>query len=214
MNDPAEYSAADALAAVEEARTALLRKVEGGSWRYDLIYSALVAGVVMGQGLPLPFNLLADAAIIVALLVLVRWWRARTGVMISGVMPKGALWAAVGIGLGGCMAAIAAAVAARQGQPSAVLLLGPAAGLLALGASRLRRRAFRTEVEAGVVNEIASRLTWIWPMVAMGLVCGVAAGVMAVRGMDSYVVGLFFGVALALMASPALIALKRRILLR
>jgi len=215
MNDPAtEYDAAEALAAVNEARTALLQRVEWGSWRYDLIYSALAAGIVMAQGLPLPFNTLADAAIIVALVTLARWWRARTGVWISGVTPKRARWAALGIGLFAAAAALAAAIGARQGQAWVALALGPVVGLLALGGSRLWRRIFRAEVEAGVVAESTGRRRWLWPVVGLGLACGLIAGVLALRGVDSYVVGLFVGMALALMASPGLMALKRRALFR
>ncbi len=215
MNDPkADYDAAEALAAVDEARSALLERVEWGAWRYDLIYSVLAAGVVMAQGLPLPFNSLADAAIVVAFVALARWWRARTGVWVSGVTPRRARWAALGIGLFAGGAAIATAIAARQGHPWIALALGPVVGLLALGGSRLWRRIFRAEVEAGVMAESVGSRRWMWPLVGLGLVCCLVAGVLATRGVDSYVVGLFVGVALALLASPGLMALKRRVLLR
>jgi len=215
MNDQVtEYDAAAALAAVQEARSALLQRVEWGSWRYDLIYSALAAGVVMGQALPLPFNLVADLVIVTALIVLARWWRARTGVWISGVTPKRARWAALAIGLFAGVAAIAAAIFARQGQPWTALVLGPVVGVLALGGSRLWRRIFRAEVEAGGVAETTGRRNWLWPLMGVGLVSGLISGVLAERGVDPYVVGLFFGVALALVASPGVFALKRRILSR
>ena len=214
-DDPAtEYNATEALAAVDEARTALLQRLEWGSWRYDLIYSVLAAGVVMAQGLPLPLNTIGDAVIIAALALLARWWRARTGVWISGVSPKRARWAAFGVGAFAGVAALAAAIAARQGQPWVALALGPVIGFLALGGSRLWRRIFRAEVEAGVVAEASGRKNWIWPLIGLGAVCGLIAGILALRGMDSYVVGLFVGVAFVLLASPALIALKRRALFR
>ena len=215
MNEqPNDLDAAQALAAVDRTRAALLERIAWGSWRYDLTYSVLAAGVVMSQALPPPLNVLADAVVIVSLAALARWWRARTGVWISGVTPRRARWVALAIGLLAGAAAIATAIAARQGQAWIALVLGPVIGVLALGGSRLWRRVHRDEVQAGVAGDSTGRRNWVWPLVGLGLICAVAAGVLAVNRTDSYVVGLFVGVALALIASPGLIALKRRVLFR
>jgi len=215
MDDPArQYDASEALAAVDKARTALLQRAEEGSWRYDLIYSVLAAGVVMAQALPLPFNTLADAGIVAAFLILARWQRARTGVWISGVGPKRARWAALGIGLIAGIAALGAAIEGRQGQTWVALALGPLVGLVALLGSRLWRRMFRLEVETGVEVLSSGGRPWVWLLLGLGLACALVAGVLAMRRIDPYIVGLFMGVAIALMASPGLIALKRRVMLR
>jgi hypothetical protein len=215
VNDRLAYDAAEALAAVDEARTTLLQRVEGGSWRHDLIYSALAAASVMAQALPPPSVFLADAAVVVGFLTLARWQRARTGVSISCGASKRARWGLLTIGVLAGAAAIAVNIAARQGQPTSLALaLGPAVGLIALGGSRLRRRIFRAEVGAGVAPESTGRRNWNWPIIGLGLVSGLVAGVLAFRGEDSYLVGLFAGAGLSLMASPGLFMLKRRILLR
>ena len=215
MNDlKGDFDAAQALAAMDQARAALLERASWGSWRYDLIYSVLVVFGVMAQAFPLPVPLAGDALMVAGLVMLARWWRARTGVWINGCTPQRARWVAVGIGLMTGAASLAALIGARQGQGWIAFGLGPVAGLLALAGSRLWRRVYREEVEAGVVADPAGRRRWTWLTVGAGAACGLLGAVLALRGVDSYIVGLFVGVAMPLVASPWLFALKRRFMFR
>jgi len=60
-NDPASQDPAAALAAIQASRRAVHDRVASKGWRYDLAYSALMAGMVAGQVLESPFNITAPA---------------------------------------------------------------------------------------------------------------------------------------------------------
>jgi hypothetical protein len=214
MNEHAgEVDAAGALAAMDEARAALLERVAWGSWRYDLIYSALAAVMVMGQILPLPLDLVVDAVVVAGLVVLARWWRARTGVWISGATPTRARWVALAIGALAALGCVAVVIAARHGQGWIAFFVGPSIGLLALSGSRLWRRVHREEVQAGVVSTAGCGVVR-WPLIGAGLACALLATGLALLGTEAYIVGVFVGMGAALIAAPWLMALKRRFMFR
>ena len=52
---------AEALAAIQASRRAIHDRVACKGWRYDLTYSALIAGMVAGQVLDAPFNIAASS---------------------------------------------------------------------------------------------------------------------------------------------------------
>lgn len=92
-------SPAEALDAIRTSRAQLAVHVSKASWAYDLKYSALVGGMVAGQGLPSPWQLVSTGVFILLLVLLLRGWVQRTGVMVTGLTPPKARWVAIGFGL-------------------------------------------------------------------------------------------------------------------
>lgn len=146
MTRPEDLSPLDAIEQARAARASVADRVAKTSWTYDLIYSALVSGLVASQALPVPTSVLGMVACTLALVVLSRTWAGRTGVWISGVTPARARWVAIGLGL--AMAALMfAAVYLRRttGEPWASLALAPVAFMVALAGSRLWWAVYRRE---------------------------------------------------------------------
>lgn len=92
-------SAAEALESIRSSRAQLAGHVSKASWNYDFKYSALVGGMVAGQGLPFPWHLVATGVFVLLLVLLLRGWVQRTGVMVTGLTPRRARWVAIGFGL-------------------------------------------------------------------------------------------------------------------
>lgn len=143
----------EALEAIARSRRAVHDRVATGGWRYDLIYAAIVAGMVGGQALEAPFNIFASSFGVIGLAVMFQHESRRTGLRITGVSPRRARWVAIGMGvvLGAVMIGL---VGLRLRAPEAPLAaIGAAAAavafVLALGGSRLWRRVYRTEMGAG-----------------------------------------------------------------
>lgn len=147
-NDPAE-----ALAAIQASRRAIHDRVAGKGWRYDLTYSALIAGMVAGQVLDAPFNIAASSVGVLGLAVIFQIETRRTGLRVTGVSPARARWVAIGLGL--VMAAVMLGLVwlkRTAGAPSVGVLAigaGALAFALALIGSRLWRRVYRAEMGVG-----------------------------------------------------------------
>lgn len=143
--DPAE-----ALAAIQRTQQEVHRKVAAGSWRYDLIYSAVVAGMIGSQALDMPLSAVGAMLGVVALSVMLRRESDRLGVMVTGISPKRARWVAGGLGAIMVAIMIGVIVLKHRGPDGLPLTLGVAglmalAFALALGASRLWLRVYRCE---------------------------------------------------------------------
>jgi hypothetical protein len=95
MTDPDE--ARRALESIRDARTSVLQRLENIHWGYDLAYGAVIALLVGGQGLPQPFSILTVPIALGGLAVMVRWWRAKTGIWVSGYTPRRPRWVAFGL---------------------------------------------------------------------------------------------------------------------
>lgn len=143
-NDPAA-----ALASIRQAQSAVHDKVVQGSWRYDLIYSSIAAVMVGGQAAPLPFNVLASGGGALALMLLMRRWAQKSGVMVTGVTPKKARWVAFGLGGLFMILMLLSLYAGRRGDmvwvPFALTVIAFVCGL---ALSRLWYRVYRAETEA------------------------------------------------------------------
>ncbi|MDP1736461.1 MAG: hypothetical protein Q8L23_03365 [Caulobacter sp.] len=147
MTDP--KTPAEALESVRKSRAAVAERLATGSLSYDLIYSALVAGMVAGWAAPRPWPIIVIGACTVGLALLARHWARRRGLWVSGVTPVRARWVAIGLGavmVGLLMVAVALS---RSGdQVPAILGLAAAAAAIAFAASRLWLKVFRRETGA------------------------------------------------------------------
>ena len=144
---------AEALAAIERSRRAVQERVATGGWRYDLIYSALAAGMVGGQAFDVPFNVLASTLGVLGLVVLFQHETRRTGLRLTGVSPRHARWVAISIGLLFAAAIIGLAFVRRERPDLSVAMIASAAAaatfLVALIGSRIWRRVYRAEMGIG-----------------------------------------------------------------
>ena len=139
--DPSE-----ALAAVRASRAAVHARVSAGSWAYDVVYSLLLGAMVAAVALPLPGFLIVDSICTVSLVLLARWWARRTGVWVSGVTPRRARWVALAVGVGFTVLVVAGLwLKLEAGLIQAPLVLGALGFVLALAASRLWLRVYRSE---------------------------------------------------------------------
>jgi hypothetical protein len=140
----------EALAAIEKSRRAVHDRVATGGWRYDLTYSALMAGMVGGQAFDAPFNVVASTVGLMGLVVIFQKETRRTGLKLTGVSPKWARWVAIGIGLLFAACIVGLAIVRRMSPETPVPLIAAiaaAAGfVVALIGSRLWRRVYRAEM--------------------------------------------------------------------
>lgn len=141
---------AEALAAIERSRQTVHDRIASGGWRYDLTYAALMAGMVGGQALDTPFNILASSLGILGLAVIFQHETRRTGLRLTGVSPKYARWVAIGIGLLFAACIVGLALVRRESPDTPVWVVATAAMsfafAVALIGSRLWRRVYRAEM--------------------------------------------------------------------
>lgn len=150
MTQPVEsQSAAEALEAVRKSREAVADRLVEGSWLYDLVYGALVAGMVGSQAFDQPLNIVITSVCIFGLLFLMRWWANKTGVSITGLNPPRARWVAIGLGVVMAFFLVGAAAIHREGAPVLWIgLLAVGGGIIAVAASRLWLKVFIAETRA------------------------------------------------------------------
>lgn len=139
----------EALTAIRRSRQTVHDRVATGGWRYDLTYSAIVAGMVGSQVLDNPFNIVGVSLGVVALMAMFQAETKRIGVRVTGVSPKQARWVAIALGL--AMAVVMLGVVAlthRTDIPAVTVATGSmlAAFAIALIGSRLWRRVYRAEM--------------------------------------------------------------------
>ena len=149
MTQPNDNDPAAALAAIRQAQSVVHDKVAQGSWRYDLIYSAIAAVMVGGQAAPLPFNVLASGGGAVTLALLMRTWVQKNGVVVTGVTPKKARWVAYAVGaLFLILMGLSLYVGRRGDMNWAPFALAGIGFVCALALSRLWFRVYRAETAA------------------------------------------------------------------
>lgn len=149
MTQPENNDPAAALDAIRQSQAVVHDKVAQGSWRYDLVYSAIAAVMVGGQAAPLPFNVLASGGGALALALLMRSWTQKNGVMVMGTTPNKARWVAYGVGALFLILMGLSLYAGRRGDmiwaPFALAAIG---FVCALALSRLWFRVYRAETAA------------------------------------------------------------------
>lgn len=144
-----EDSPADALETIRASRQAVHDRISKGGWRYDLIYSALMAGMVSSQVLDNPFNVVGLTLGVLGLTAMFQAETRRLGMLVTGISPARARWVAIAMGL--LMAAVMLGVVAlryRTGVSPIPLGIGAASigFVVALIGSRLWRRVYRAEM--------------------------------------------------------------------
>ena len=95
----------EALASIQAAREGLAQPT-AYPIGYDLLYGAVCALLVAGQGMPRPWSFIALPIVMAGLILMIVGWRKKFGWWVSGYSPKRARWiafalAAVLIGLMG-----------------------------------------------------------------------------------------------------------------
>jgi hypothetical protein len=143
---------AEALAAIARSRREVHDKIATHGWRYDLCYSALVAGLIGSQALDQPFAVAGTSLGIAGLIIIFQQETRRSGVRVTGVSPRQARWVAIGLGL--VLATVMIGVVFLKHEVGPDLPLVPitlavmaAVFALALIGSRLWRRVYRAEME-------------------------------------------------------------------
>jgi len=94
MTDPSNPK--DALAAIQAARAGVPGEMRYPP-TYDLAYGLVCGLLVAGQGLPMPWSMIALVVALAGLALLVHWWKSRVGWWVSGYSPKRARWVAIGL---------------------------------------------------------------------------------------------------------------------
>lgn len=139
---------ADPLEAVHATQLAVVDRVTRGGWRYDILYSFLVAALVAAPAAGVVFAIPVEIAVIAGLVALAAGWAKKNGLWISGIKPKKARWVAFLIGviaLAGYVAnlLIIDLVAAPRW---AVLFPAAVAFVAAIAGSRAWRAVYRREM--------------------------------------------------------------------
>ena len=209
MSEPSiDFDPAMALASVHGARSDLAARLDEGSWRYDLTYSALAGLIVASQALPLGFNALGSALGAGALGLLARDWARRKGVWVCGVTPRRARW--VSLGLGVTIAVLCGAVFLLTYRGESRWLALPA-GLVAAGAaligSRLWRNAFRRDLAEDFSG--GGRLS-TGVVLLGGIAVAALAGVAALLHADEMLTGWLLGVGVGMSVLSGVLMLRRR----
>ena len=148
MTDPRDP--AEALATIRRSQDDVHRRVAAGSWRYDVTYSLICAGMIGSQALNTPFNSLGVGAGALALALLYRRESRRLGVAVTGMTPPRARWVAIALGMVFVALIVCALVLNRKAPSTAILAMGMAglslaAFLISLAAARLWLRVYRRE---------------------------------------------------------------------
>lgn len=139
----------EALASIQAARSSVAAQTDYPIG-HDLIYGAVCALIVAGQGLPQPWSLIALVVALAGIAGLVQWWRKRFGWWVSGYSPKRARWVAFGLAAL-FIALIGVSFWGReQGLWWIALATGPAAFVLAVGGGRMWMYVWRKELAEGV----------------------------------------------------------------
>lgn len=86
----------DALAAIKAARAGVPGEMRYPP-TYDLVYGLICGLLVAGQGLPMPWSMIALVIALAGLALIVHWWKKHMGWWVSGYSPKRARWVAIGL---------------------------------------------------------------------------------------------------------------------
>lgn len=136
----------EALASIREARGAVARDLDYPPG-YGLLYSLVLALLVIGPGLPHPWTAITAPIALGGLALLVHWWRKRFGFWISGFAPKRARWVSVGMGVA-LVALLAMSFYGQKVGPWWLFLVsGALAFILGLAGGQLWMTVWRRELE-------------------------------------------------------------------
>ncbi|MDP3379228.1 MAG: hypothetical protein Q8S53_12775 [Brevundimonas sp.] len=94
MTDPSDPK--DALAAIKAARAGVPGEMRYPP-AYDVAYGLICGLLVAGQGLPMPWSIIALVIALAGLALIVHWWKKHMGWWVSGYSPKRARWVAIAL---------------------------------------------------------------------------------------------------------------------
>ena len=135
----------EALAAIRAARADFPGPVDY-PLGYDLLYGAVCALLVAGQGMPRPWGFIALPLAMAGLVLMIVAWRKRFGWWVSGYSPRRARWVAFGLGAV-LLGLIGLSLYGRYGGPDWLWLVSGGLGFVtAIVGSRLWMRVWRREL--------------------------------------------------------------------
>jgi len=135
----------EALAAIREARADFPGSVDYPVG-YDLLYGAVCALLVAGQGMPRPWSFIALPIAMAGLILMIVGWRKKFGWWVSGYSPKRARWVAFALGAV-LVGLIALSLYGRGPGPDWLWMVSGGIGFVAaIAGSRLWMHVWRKEL--------------------------------------------------------------------
>jgi hypothetical protein len=136
----------EALASIRAARSGLA-PTASYPVAYDLVYGAICALLVSGQGMPKPWSFIVLPIALGGLAGMIMWWRKKYGWWVSGYSPKRARWVAFGL-LAVFFGLIGLSIYGKYVGPWWLFLVSGALGfVLSIIGSRLWLRVWRRDLE-------------------------------------------------------------------
>lgn len=146
MTHDKDFDAVQALGVIRSSQAEVAERFTRGGWVYDVIYALIVGEFVAGMALPVPLIWVNEAVVAVLLIIIVRWWKQRTGVWLNGIRPVKARWVAIGLSILSFTLMATSYVWSRHGGGFiAPLVCGTATAVLAFAAARLWTGVYRRE---------------------------------------------------------------------
>ncbi|KSB90964.1 hypothetical protein AS593_12480 [Caulobacter vibrioides] len=141
--------AARMLAEVETANADLARRARAPLW-YHPALGLLVGAVAAVQGQAIPLMLGVYAVFVVGLLLLVKAYKRRTGLWVSGYRAGRTRWVAVGLAVVTALAVLGSALLAREhGLTAAPFVLGAVVAAIVTVGGFVWEAAFRRDLRDG-----------------------------------------------------------------
>lgn len=138
----------EALASIKAARADFPGSVDY-PLGYDLLYGAVCALLVAGQGMPDPWRFIALPIAMAGLVLMITAWRKKFGWWVSGYSPKRARWVAFGLGAV-LVGLIVLSLYGRSAGPDWLWLVSGGVGFVAsIAGSRLWMHVWRRELAEG-----------------------------------------------------------------
>lgn len=178
-----DFTAASALAAMQESRAAWAGRSSGKGARYQVLYGLIVGILVGGQALDAPFNLVTTLGCAAAISLLTLYCVRKSGVWVTGIGPQRARWVAVGFGVLAIGAAMSVYWAAHHGMAWVGWPAGAVMTVIGALAARLWRWVYRSDMLDATdtrPDSISRRPQLI--LFGMGLVLLLAAALFALFG--------------------------------
>jgi len=141
--------AARMLAEVEAANADLARRARAPVW-YHPALGLLIGAVVAVQGQAVPLMLGVYAVFVVGLLLLVKAYKRRTGLWVSGYRAGRTRWVAVGLAVATALAVLGSALLVRErGLVAAPFVLGAVVAVIVTIGGFAWEAAFRRDLRDG-----------------------------------------------------------------
>jgi len=141
--------AARMLAEVEAANIDLARRARAPVW-YHPALGLLMGAVVAVQGQAVPLMLAVYAVFVVGLLLLVKAYKRRTGLWVSGYRAGRTRWVAVGLAVAAALAVLGSALLVRErGLVAAPFVLGAVIAAIVTAGGFAWEVAFRRDLRDG-----------------------------------------------------------------